>query len=137
MTAIVAVATTLVLVVLLAFVIGRTDERSPSAFDAAIRAPSPPAFDEPPSLTSARWLVVNATTAGGLHFRVRPALAELTESRLRDRHGIDLSHPRAPDLLGDELWAIVRPDSPEPADRMAAGLSPAMFRTVLDRLESL
>jgi hypothetical protein len=124
--------------ILLLMVLGRTDDAAESAFDAAVRpVPAPPPPDEPASLTAARWLVVNATTSGGLHFRVRPAIADLTEARLRDRHGISLSHPRAPALLGDELWAIVRPDAPAPDDRMAPGLSPSKFRSLLDRLEAL
>jgi hypothetical protein len=137
MTAIVAAVTALVFVLLLVFIIGRSDDENASAFEAVVRGRTPPQVDEPPSLTSARWLVVNATTAGGLHFRVRPEIVELTEARLRDRHGIDLTHPRAPALLGDQLWAIVRPDAPPPDDRMAPGLSPAMFRSLLDRLEAL
>ena len=57
-------------------------------------------------------------SAGGLHYRVRPVLVELTEARLRDSHGIDLAHPRAATVVGDALWPIVRPDAPVPHDRM-------------------
>jgi hypothetical protein len=137
MNAIVATVSALAFVVLLVFFLGRTDEDTESAFDAALRPapPTPPA--EPASLTAARWLVVNATTAGGLHFRVRPAIVGLSVARLRDRDGIGLSLPRAPGLLGDELWAVVRPDAPAPDDRMAPGLSPSTFRSLLDRLEAL
>ena len=137
MNAIVALVSALAFLLLLVVLIGRTDDGAESAFDAAIRpAPAPPP-EEPSSLTAARWLVVNATTSGGLHFRVRPAIVALTEDRLRDRHGISLSHPRAPAILGDELWAIVRPDAPAPDDRMGPGLSPSKFRSLLDRLEVL
>jgi hypothetical protein len=136
-TAIVAVVTALVFVVLLVFIIGRPGHEAPSAFEHAVRGESPANVDEPPSLTAARWLVVNATTTGGLYFRVRPAIVELTEARLRDRHGIDLTHPRAPELVGEPLWDVVRPDARVPDDRMAPGLSPATFRSLLDRLEAL
>ena len=137
MNTIVAVVSALAFILLLMVLVGRSDDAAESAFDAAIRpAPTPPP-DEPASLTAARWLVVNATTSGGLHFRVRPAIVGLTEARLRDRHGISLSHPRAPALLGDELWAIVRPDAPAPDDRMGPGLSLSKFRSLLDRLEAL
>jgi hypothetical protein len=134
---IVAVVSALAFILLLMVLIGRNDDAGESAFDVAIRpAPVlPPA--EPASLTAARWLVVNATTSGGLHFRVRPAIVALTEDRLRDRHGISLSHPRAPTILGEELWAIVRPDAPPADDRMGRGLSPSKFRSLLDRLEAL
>ena len=137
MNAIVAVVSALAFILLLMVLIGRRDDATESAFDAAIRPTPAPPPEEPASLTAARWLVVNATTSGGLHFRVRPAIVGLTEARLRDRHGISLSHPRAPALLGDELWAIVRPDAPAPDDRMAPGLSLSKFRSLLDRLEAL
>jgi hypothetical protein len=135
--AIVAAVSALAFLVLVAVLMRRAGDDAESAFAAAIRPAPAPAADEPASLTAARWLVVNATTAGGLHFRVRPTIVGLTEDRLRDRHGIDLSHPRAPAILGEELWAVVRPDAPAPHDRMAPGLSLPDFRAMLDRLEAL
>lgn len=137
MNAIVAAASALAFLLLLVVMVGRTDDATESAFDAATRPKPPHRPEEPASLTAARWLVVNATTAGGLYFRVRPAIVGLTEARLRDRHGIGLSHPRAPSVLGEELWAIVRPDAPAPDDRMAPGLPPSKFRSMLERLEAL
>ena len=122
---------------LLVLLVGRGDDDAPPSFDAVVRAPAAPAPPEPASFKSARWLVVNAATAGGLHFRVRPALVELSEARLRHSHGIDLAHPDARTVLGDALWGIVSPDARPPDDRMAPGLSPSMLRTLLDRLETL
>ena len=124
----------ILLLVLLAY---RGDDDAPPSFDAVVRTPAAPPAPEPPSFKSARWLVVNAATAGGLHFRVRPALVELTEARLRSSHDIDLAHPSARTVLGDALWGIVRPDARPPDDRMAPGLSPSMLRALLDRLETL
>jgi hypothetical protein len=137
MTAIVAALTAVAFLVLLMSVFRRSGDESASVFDAAVRPASPLSADEPQSLTAARWLVVNATTAGGLHFRVRPAIIELTEARLRDRHGIDLAHRDAPAIVGEPLWSVVRPDASAPDDRMAPGLSPSTFRSLIDRLEAL
>lgn len=126
----------LAFVLLLVLLVDRDDDRPPS-FDAIVRTPAAPPPEEPPSFKAARWLVVNASTAGGLHFRVRPVLIELADARLRANHGIDLRHRAAQTVVGDALWAIVRPDARPPDDRMAPGLSPSMLRSVLDRLEVL
>ena len=136
MSALVVGFSALAFVLLLVLLANRGDDAPPS-FDAVVRAPAAPSPPEPPSFKSARWLVVNAATAGGLHFRVRPTLVELTEARLRSSHDIDLAHPSARTVLGDALWGIVRPDARPPDDRMAPGLSPSMLRTLLDRLETL
>lgn len=124
-------------VVLLTLLAGRGDDDAPPTFDAIVRTPAAPPPDEPASFKSARWLVVNAATAGGLHFRVRPILVELTDARLRANHGMHLHHPGAPAVVGDSLWTLVRPDARPPDDRMAPGLSPSMLRVVLDRMELL
>ncbi len=115
----------------------RDDAEATSAFEDTVGVAKPTAPKEPDGLTAARRLVGNAGTAGGLHFRVRPALVELTEARLRRHHGIDLSHLRAAEVVGEELWVIVRPDAPAPHDRMAPGMSIATFSAALDRLERL
>ena len=122
---------------LLTLLVGREGDDAPPSFEAIVRTKAAPPPPEPASFKSARWLVVNASTAGGLHFRVRPVLVELTEARLRSSHGIGLADPRAPTVLGDELWTVVRPDARSPDDRMAPGLSPSKMRTLLDRLEML
>ena len=137
MSAVVVGVSAIAFVVLLVLLFNRDDADTGPAFDAAVRAAAAPPPEEPASLKSARWLVVNASTAGGLHFRVRPVFIELTEARLRASHGIDLTHPGAPAVLGESLWAIVRPDARSPDNRMAPGLSPSMLRPILDRLEML
>ena len=137
MSALVVGVSAIAFVVVLVLLFEGGDVGADPAFDAAVRAPAASAAEEPASLKSARWLVVNASTAGGLHFRVRPVLVELTEARLRGSHGMDLTHPGAPAVLGDALWAIVRPDARSPDNRMAPGLSPSMLRPILDRLETL
>ncbi|MEO8692459.1 MAG: hypothetical protein ABI658_03020 [Acidimicrobiales bacterium] len=139
MSAIVVALSAAAFVVLLTLLVGRAsgDEDAAPTFDAIVRKQPDPRPEEPASFKSARWLVVNAATAGGLHFRVRPALVELTDARLRANHGMDLKDPGAHAVVGDSLWAIVRPDARPPDDRMAIGLSPSMLRVLLDRLEML
>ena len=137
MSAIVVGLSAIAFAVLLLLLFDRGDKGGEPAFDAAVRTPAAAPPEEPASLKSARWLIVNASTAGGLHFRVRPVFIELTEARLRASHGMDLAHPGAPAVLGEALWAIVRPDARSPDNRMAPGLSPSMLRPVLDRLETL
>ena len=137
MSALIVGFSALAFVLLLLLLVDRRDVDAEPAFEAAVRARVPPPLEEPASLKSARWLVVNAVSAGGLHYRVRPVLVELTVARLRDSHGIDLAHPRAATVVGDALWQIVRPDAPAPHDRMAPGMSPSMLRDALDRLEML
>ena len=136
MSALVVGFSALAFALLLVLLVDRGHDDAPS-FAAVVRAPAAPAPPEPASFKSARWLVVNAATAGGLHFRVRPVLVELTEARLRSSHGIDLAHSGAQTVVGDALWGIVRPDARAPDDRMAPGLTPSMLRTLLDRLETL
>src|SRR5690606_13095614 len=108
-----------------------------SVFDAATdHAPVEAADEVPPSLVAARRLVINTTTARSLHFRVRPALVEMADTRLRARHGFGLDSPRAAEVVGEPLWSIVRPDA-RPPDHDDAALTFADVAVVLDRLESL
>jgi hypothetical protein len=136
MTWIIVAITGLAVAILLVFLVDERGARD-TAFNRATQRVRPRADDQPKSLVDAHRLVVNAGTAGGLHFRVRPALIELTDARLRRGHGVDLTHPTAGTIVGEPLWSIVRPDARAPHDRMAAGLDPATFRAALDRLEEL
>lgn len=137
MTASVVVLTATAFLVVIVLLVRRVGGDTAPALDAALRSADPPVPKEPASLTSARWLVANASTAGGLHFRVRPVLVELTDARLRRQHGLDLAHPGAGAVVGEDLWAIVRPDALAPDDRMAPGISLATLAAALDRLERL
>ena len=73
-----------------------------------------------------------------MHRRLRPLLRELAAARLR-RRGVQLDHDgdRARELLGDELWEIVRPGRPMPADRFGPGLSGSELRRLVERLEAV
>ena len=73
-----------------------------------------------------------------LHFRLRPVLREIAESRL-ERRGVQLDSesPRVRELLGDELWALTAADREPPAYRQAPGLPLADLERTVERLERL
>jgi hypothetical protein len=86
-----------------------------------------------------REVSMAASTAFDLHFRLRPRVQRIARQLLATRRGVDLAtRPEAARrLLGDEAWAVVRPDAEPPADRSAPGLPPARLRAVLSALERL
>lgn len=95
----------------------------PDAFERAARAAltSTPA-PEPGARTRVRRLVASAQhTQGTAHARLRPLLVQIATTRLRADAGIGLENPRAPDLLGPDVWDWVRPDRQRPADHRAPG----------------
>jgi hypothetical protein len=78
------------------------------------------------------------TTAFDLHYRLRPHLLRVAVYRLAER-GVDLdSEPqRARDLLGPEVWELVRPDRPAPERRNARGLEVDRLRRIVERLSAV
>jgi hypothetical protein len=109
-----------------------------SRLDLAVRgrpAPRTKALEELDRLV--RWRV---STAGDVHFGLRPVLREIAAHRLRRGHGVDLDG--APEaarlLLGEVAFEVVRPDRPPPGDRLApGGVSSADLAGIVDRLEAL
>ncbi len=94
----------------------------------------------PPELVRVeREITLGSANAGHLHVRLLPVLRDAAAARLAARHGIDLE--RRPEgarrLLGEDVWELVRPDRPEPADRGAPGLGLARLRHTIDTLEAL
>jgi hypothetical protein len=74
----------------------------------------------------------------GVDRSLRPLLVPIVAARL-GRRGVDLALAprRAQELLGDELWEIVRPDRPSAANRVGRGLASDDLRTAIERLEQL
>ena len=74
----------------------------------------------------------------GVHFRLRPVLREIAQSRL-DRRGVrlDSESPRVRELLGDELFALTVSDREPSAYREAPGVSLEDLERTVDRLERL
>lgn len=128
-------------VLLLAFV-RVTRERAPaergSQFEAALAAMRrPPAETGEPTLV--RELELSTYNSFHLHSRVRPMLRDIAAHRLRGRYGIELdAEPlRARELVGVEIWELVRPDRPPPEDRLAPGPTPAELSMVVEELEAI
>lgn len=122
---------------LLAVLAGRAPNRGTSPFDEAVGSHDEARpVEQRASYVAARRVIVNATAPRSLYLRTRPVLVELTESRLRDRHGIGLDSPHAAGVVGEPLWSIVRPDA-RAADHDDAHLTTTDIAAVIDRLEAL
>jgi hypothetical protein len=74
-----------------------------------------------------------------LHTRLLPTLREAARELLLTRCGIDLeADPKAArEVLGEEAWALLRPDLGAPADRFGKGISPARLRALVDAVEAI
>jgi hypothetical protein len=85
-----------------------------------------------------REVALAASRDYDLHFRLRPVLREIAESRL-ERRGVQLDSQglRVRELLGDELYALTAADREPPADRQAPGLPIADLERTVERLERL
>jgi hypothetical protein len=85
-----------------------------------------------------RELEMATQSAFDTHYRLRPLLRELAETRLA-RRGVDLDAPegRAEELLGPDAWEIVRPDLVRPTEHHAAGVRLAAVDRAVTALESL
>ena len=81
-----------------------------------------------------RELTMATATSFDLHTRFRPLARDIATARLAAR-GRKLEESE--DELGEELWALVRPDCPIPTDRHGAGISRESVQRIVDRLESL
>ena len=93
----------------------------------------------PAGLQRLEWMVGSGRhTAGDVQVRVRPVLREIAAARLR-RRGVrlDAEPERSRALLGDELWEIVRPNRPRPADHRLPGLELGTLERLVERLERL
>jgi len=110
-----------------------------SRFEAALlsrpaRAPEPVEL-----LRMERELELGIAGAGNAHYRLLPLLRSAAAARLATRHGIELERrPEAAQaVLGDDVWDLLRPDRPEPADRFAPGAARDRITAAIERVESL
>lgn len=85
-----------------------------------------------------REVALAASRDFDLHFRLRPVLREIAQSRL-ERRGVQLDSesPRVRELLGDELWELTAADREPPAYRQAPGLPLEDLERTVVRLERL
>jgi hypothetical protein len=95
---------------------------------------------QPAQLVRLEWLVagVSASTLQ-VHAYLRPLLTEIASHKLALRGDtLERLEPAiARDLLGDQLWDIVRPNRPFPEDREGKGVTTRELAAILDRLEHL
>ena len=79
------------------------------------------------------------SAAFDLHYRLRPTLIELAAALLSARRGIDLEQEpdRAHAVLGDDVWDLVRPDRPQPLERLGVGIDAAHLERVVSALEQV
>lgn len=113
--------------------------RRGSSFEAALRVrpattPQPVEF-----LRMGRELELGIADAAHARRRLLPLLRAAATARLASRHGIELD--RRPDAarerLGEDVWELLRPGRPVPADRHARGVPRDRVLAVIERLESL
>jgi hypothetical protein len=94
-----------------------------------------PSDERPPELERLeRELPMATETAFDFHARLRPVVREIAGMRLASR---GLSLEEGEDVLGEEVWEIVRPERRPPTDRHADGIPPGALRLVVERLETL
>jgi hypothetical protein len=109
-----------------------------SRFEAALGTRAAPPIT-PAYAGMERELVLSSATAGHAHRRLLPLLRTAADVRLRTRHGCELE--RQPELarrlLGEPTWALLRPDRPEPEDRLGRGPRREELAAVIAKLEEL
>jgi hypothetical protein len=74
-----------------------------------------------------------------LHYRLVPRLRSVAAGLLNARRNVSLetSPDTAQALLGDEAWALVRPDRAAPQDRLAHGIPPDELAHTVEALEAV
>jgi hypothetical protein len=108
------------------------------------RKPIPPKKENPdtrlPELVRIEREVVLATGSGfDRQMRVGPLMRDIARHRLWTRRGIDLDEQpeRSRELLGDDVWGLLRSGRPEPNLRYAPGADVAELRQILERIEKV
>ena len=86
-----------------------------------------------------RAVLLSASTAFDLHYRLRPILREIAAQRLATRRGLaldaDVEEARA--VVGESTWELVRPDREPPHLRFAPGIAARHLREVVAVLERI
>jgi hypothetical protein len=82
-----------------------------------------------------RELTLATGSAFDVHARLRPTLREIATIRLSTR-GLRLDDD-GEEILGEELWELVRPERRPPTDRHAPGITTEALRGAVERLEAL
>jgi hypothetical protein len=111
----------------------------PRRFEEALRTPKPAASQTAEFLRMEREIDLGVAEAAHAHRRLLPLLRAAAAARLASRHGIELE--RRPDaartMLGEDVWELLRPDRPEPADRHGPGVPRDQVAAAIEAVESL
>jgi len=112
--------------------------RRPSAFDAAFQPAARTRARPAPLERAEREVALGRGTAFDVHYRLRPSLRAVAAGLLL-RRGVDLerSPGRAAELVGPDVWELIRPDRPAPDDRAATGIPLDALERAVDELERL
>src|SRR5437763_10078375 len=110
-----------------------------SRFEQARRRRKPPARQPEELLRMDRELVLGSADADHAQRRLLPLLRSVAAARIAARHGFELERrPEASrELLGEDVWELLRPDRPEAEDRHGPGVPHKRIVAVIDRVESL
>lgn len=108
-------------------------------FEAALRGRPPRSAVPVELLRVERELELGIASAGHAYRRLLPLLRAAASARLATGHGIELarSPERARALLGEDVWELLRPDRPVPADRHGPGIPRAAVAAAIAKVESL
>jgi hypothetical protein len=108
-------------------------------FEQALRGRKPESSQPEELLRMDREIVLGSADADHAHRRLLPLLRGTASARIAARHGFELEHrpEAARALLGDDVWELLRPDRPEPADRHADGLPHKEIVAAIERIEEL
>jgi hypothetical protein len=86
-----------------------------------------------------REVVLSTGSEFDQQLRVKPLLSDVAAHRLWTRRGIEMdeSPERAREVLGDEVWELVKPGPPEPNRRYSSGLDIAGLRRIVEKIEGV
>jgi len=135
----VVLVTGLVLVTLIRHSRESGEPEPASRFERALRARKPPTAQPEELLRMDRELVLGSADADHAHRRLLPLLRATAAARIAARHGFELERrpEAARELLGKDVWELLRPDRPQPEDRHASGVPQERIAAVIARVESL
>jgi hypothetical protein len=135
----VVVVTAFALVVLTRHARERGGPKPTRRFEDALRGRKPTTSQPEELLRMERELVLGSADADHAHRRLLPLLRATAAARIAARHGFELE--RRPDaaraLLGSDVWELLRPDRPEPADRHDPGIPEAQIAAAIAQIEAL
>jgi hypothetical protein len=108
-------------------------------FEQALRGRKPAPSQALELMRMERELLLGSADADHAQRRLLPLLRAAAAARLAARHGVELAHrpETARALLGEDVWELLRPDRPEPADRHGSGVPREQIVAAIEAVESL